>query len=119
MNILRCAKERCDKPIVGVSTDENVISYEHKKPIVSFDERIRIIKAVRYVDYVLEQSDMDKLKVWERLHYNVMFNGNDWKNSSMYNEIEAKLNSVGVKVEFIPHTDGVSTTMMLSEKINK
>ena len=118
LNILRRAKERCDKLIVGVSTDENVISYKHKKPTVPFDERIRIIKAVRYVDYVAEQADMDKFKAWEKLHYNVMFHGSDWKNSSMYNEIEAKLNTVGVKVEFLPHTDGVSTTM-LSEKINK
>ena len=118
LNILRRAKERCDKLIVGVSTDENVISYKRKKPTVPFDERIRIIKAVRYVDYVAEQADMDKFKAWEKLHYNVMFHGSDWKNSSMYNEIEAKLNTVGVKVEFLPHTDGVSTTM-LSEKINK
>ena len=118
LNILRRAKERCDKLVVGVSTDENVLSYKHKNPTVPFDERIRIIKAVRYVDYVAEQADMDKFKAWEKLHYNVMFHGSDWKNSSMYNAIEAKLNTVGVKVEFLPHTDGVSTTM-LSEKINK
>lgn len=118
LNILRRAKERCDKLIVGVSIDENVMSYKHKKPVVPFDERIRIIKAVKYVDYVVEQADMDKFKAWEKLHYNVMFHGSDWKNSSMYNEIEAKLNTVGVKVEFLPHTDGVSTSM-LSEKINK
>ena len=118
LNILRRAKERCDKLIVGVSTDENVMSYKHKNPTVPFDERIRIIKAIKYVDYVVEQADMDKFKAWEKLHYNVMFHGSDWKNSSMYDEIEAKLNTVGVKVDFLPHTDGVSTTM-LSEKINK
>lgn len=118
LNILRRAKERCDKLIVGVSTDENVMSYKHKNPTVPFDERIRIIKAIKYVDYVVEQADMDKFKAWDKLHYNVMFHGSDWKNSSMYDEIEAKLNTVGVKVDFLPHTDGVSTTM-LSEKINK
>ena len=72
LNILRRAKERCDKLIVGVSTDENVISYKHKKPIVPFDERIRIIKAIKYVDFVAEQADMDKFKAWEKLYYNVM-----------------------------------------------
>lgn len=118
LNILRRAKERCDKLIVGVSTDENVMSYKHKKPTVPFNERIRIIKAIKYVDYVAEQADMDKFKAWEKLHYDVMFHGSDWKNSSMYNEVEAKLNTVGVKVVFLPHTEGVSTTM-LSEKIKK
>lgn len=38
LNILRRAKERCDKLVVGVSTDENVLSYKHKKPVVPFDE---------------------------------------------------------------------------------
>ena len=116
LNILRRAKEKCDVLVVGVSTDENVLSYKHKKPSVPFADRIRIIKAVRYVDYVAEQADMDKFKAWQKLHYDIMFHGNDWQNSSMYNEVEEKLNSVGVKVEFLPHTEGVSTTM-LAEKI--
>ena len=118
LNILHRAKEKCGKLIVGVSTDEAVASYKHKVPTVPFAERIQIVKAIRYVDYVVEQAEMDKYKAWEKLHYNVMFHGSDWKNSDMYNEIEAKLNTVGVKVEFLPHTDGISTSM-LSEKINK
>lgn len=116
LNILRCAKEKCDKLIVGVSTDENVLSYKHKKPAIPFDKRVQIIKAIRYVDFVVAQSDMDKFKAWEKLHYNVMFHGSDWQNSSMYNEIEEKLKTVGVKVEFLPHTEGISTTM-LAQKI--
>lgn len=71
-----------------------------------------IINTVRYVDFVVAQNDMDKFKAWEKLYYNVMFHGNDWKNSSMYNEIEEKLKAIGVKVEFLPYTDGVSTTML-------
>lgn len=116
LNIIRRAKERCGKLIVGVSTDDAVVSYKHKVPTVSFSERIQIVKAIRYVDYVVAQAEMDKFKAWEKLHYNVMFHGSDWKNSDMYNEIEAKLNKVGVNVEFLPHTDGVSSTI-LAQKI--
>lgn len=118
LNILKHAKEKCDKLIVGVSTDENVLSYKHKKPAISFEERVQIIKAIRYVDFVVAQNDMDKFKAWENLHYNVMFHGSDWQNSSMYNEIEEKLKTVGVKVEFLPHTEGISTTM-LAQKYDK
>lgn len=118
LNILKHAKEKCDKLIVGVSTDENVLSYKHKKPTISFEERVQIIKAIRYVDFVVAQNDMDKFKAWENLHYNVMFHGSDWQNSSMYNEIEEKLKTVGVKVEFLPHTEGISTTM-LAQKYDK
>lgn len=118
LNILRRAKEKCDKLVVGVSNDNVVFSYKHKKPVVPFEERIRLVKAIRYVDFVVEQNNMDKLKAWENLHYNIMFHGSDWKNSSMYNDIEIQLNKVGVKVEFLPHTEGVSSTI-LSEKITE
>lgn len=112
LNILRRAKERCGILIVGVSTDENVMSYKNKKPVYPFYERIRIVKSVRYVDYVTAQSDMDKFKAWKSLNYDVMFHGTDWQNSSMYNEIEKKLMTVGVEVEYLPHTDGISSTTL-------
>ena len=47
------------------------------------------------------------------LRFDVLFHGSDWKNSAMYNEIEQKLNAVGVDVVFFPHTEGVSTTDLI------
>ena len=64
LNILRRAKEQCDYLIVGVSTDELVESYKHKTPVVPFEERMEIVKAIRYVDQVVPQTSMDKLAAW-------------------------------------------------------
>ena len=118
LNILRRAKEQCDYLIVGVSTDEVVKEYKHKTPVVPFSERIAIVEAIRYVDKVVPQESMDKFIAWENLHFDVLFHGDDWKGSDMYNEIEKKLKTVGCKVCFLPHTDGVSSTD-LREKLNK
>lgn len=118
LNILRRAKEQCDILIVGVSTDELVEEYKHKKPIIPYDERIAIVKAIRYVDKVVPQTSMDKLAAWEKIHYDALFHGSDWKGSNMYDEIENKLKSVGVEMVFLPHTDGTSSTI-LSEKLTK
>ena len=118
LNILRRAKEQCDYLIVGVSTDELVESYKHKTPIVPFVERIAIVEAIKYVDQAVVQEDMDKFTAWEKLHFNAIFHGDDWKGSSMYDEIEKKLASVGVDMVFLPHTDGTSSTL-LSEKLNR
>ena len=118
LNILRKAKEHCDYLIVGVSTDENVRSYKHKTPVVPFDERVAIISAIRYVDCVVPQENMDKFSAWERLHFNEIYHGDDWKGSDMFNDVEKKLKQAGCKMFFLPHTDGISSSM-LQEIITK
>ena len=116
LNILKRAKEHCDYLIVGVSTDEVVESYKGKKPVIPFRERIEIVKAIRYVDEVIPQTSMDKMEAWEKLHFDVLFHGSDWKGSDMYDEIEKKLEEVGADLVFLPHTEGTSSTL-LSEKL--
>ncbi len=116
LNILRRAKEQCEYLIVGVSTDDLVETYKHKRPVISFEERVEIVKAIRYVDEVVPQTSMDKLEAWKQIHFDVLFHGNDWKGSSMYNEVELKLKDVGVDMVFFPHTTGISSTM-ISKKL--
>lgn len=112
LNVLRNAKNYCDYLIVGVSTDELVESYKNKTPVIPFEERKAIVEAIKYVDEVVAQTSMDKYKAWEKLHFNAIFHGDDWKGSNMYNEIERKLSAVGVDVVFLPHTQGTSSTML-------
>ena len=116
LNLLRRARENCDRLIVGVSTDEVVREYKHHDPIVPFNERVEIVKAIRYADEVVPQTSMDKFAAWERLRFNRLFHGNDWKGSAMYNEVEAKLRAVGVEVVYFEYTKGTSSTL-LSERL--
>ena len=115
LNILKHAKELCDYLIVGVSTDEVVEAYKHKKPVIPFEERIAIVEAIKYVDKVVPQLSMDKMAAWKELHFDALFHGTDWKNSDMYNSIETELKKVGCDVVFLPHTDGVSSTMLVKK----
>ncbi|MBR0430862.1 FAD synthase [Candidatus Saccharibacteria bacterium] len=112
LNILKNAKKRCDYLIVGVSTDEVVRKYKHKTPIVPLEDRMEIVRSLRYVDKVVVQDSMDKMKAWKKYKFDILFHGDDWANSKMYNEIEEKLNQVGAKVVFLPHTPGISTTIL-------
>ena len=91
LNILKRAKEQCDYLIVGVSTDSLVKSYKHKTPVIPYEERVAIVEAIKYVDKVVPQKTMDKYSAWEELQYNVIFHGDDWRGSDMYNEVEEKL----------------------------
>ena len=112
LNILKRAKEKCDYLIVGVSTDELCESYKHKKPVIPFEERKEIIESIRYVDQVVPQLNRDKFAAWEKYHFDVMFVGDDWKNSPLFNELEHKFASVGVKIVFFPYTKGTSSTLL-------
>lgn len=112
LNVIRNAKEYCDYLIVGVSTDELVRSYKNKTPIIPYEERCAIVESIRYVDKVVPQTSMDKLSAWEDLHFDVVFHGDDWKGSNLYNEVEAKLKQVGCDMVFLPHTEGTSSTLL-------
>lgn len=118
LNILKRAKEHCDYLIVGVSTDELCENYKKKRPIVPFEERKAIVEAIRYVDQVVPQVDRDKYHAWEMHRFDVMFVGDDWKNSPLFNELEEKFKEVGVSIEYFPYTKGTSSTI-LREKLDQ
>lgn len=118
LNILKRAKEQCDYLIVGVSTDEVVKNYKHKTPIIPFEERIEIVRAIRYVDEAVPQTSMNKMEAWEKLHFDAMFHGSDWKGSSLYDDYEKAFGEVGVDLVFLPHTEGISSTE-LSKKLQE
>lgn len=118
LNIIKRAKEQCDFLIVGVSTDENVMNYKHKKPVIPYDQRKSIVEAIRYVDQVVPQENMDKFAAWQRLNFDALFHGSDWQGSKMYDELEKQLASVGCDIVFLPHTDGISSTILKPEVKN-
>lgn len=112
LNIIRRAKEKCDYLIVGVSTDECVESYKHKTPIIPFEQRAAIVEAIKYVDEVVPQETMDKLAFLRKHHFDVMFHGSEWKGTELYNRYEEEFSRYGARIEYLPHTDGISSTML-------
>ena len=72
LNILKRAKEQCEHLIVGVTTDELGFSRKNKIPVINQNERIEIVKAIRYVDEVVYQEDMDKLKAVKQYNYDAV-----------------------------------------------
>ena len=88
LNLLRNAKSMCDKLIVGVSVDE-LVQYKGKSPVIPFQERIEIVRSIRYVDVAIPQENMDKVSACKKLKADYLFVGDDWYNSDKWNEYEA------------------------------
>jgi glycerol-3-phosphate cytidylyltransferase len=116
LNILKKAKEHCDYLIVGVSTDELVIAYKGKNPVVPFGERMQIIEAIKYVDKVVVQRHRDKFQAWQELGFDKMFVGSDWQGSEIFTKLEDDFKAVNVEIVYFEYTTGTSSTL-LKEKL--
>lgn len=112
LNILKRAKEQCEYLVVGISTDELVQNYKNKTPIIKFEERCAIVEAIKYVDKVVPQFDMDKFEAVKSLDADVVFVGSDWQGSSQWISYEQQFSTIGCTVVYLDHTDGISSTIL-------
>ena len=111
LNLLKNAKGLCDKLIVGVTVDE-LVAYKHKRAIIPFEDRLEIVRSIKYVDAAIPQSDIDKFAAWERLKFDILFVGDDWYQSESWQAMEEKFKAVGVKIIYFPYTKGTSSTLI-------
>ena len=117
LNIIRRAKEQCDYLIVGVTTDELCLKRKKKLPVIPEKDRVEIVKAIRYVDQVVIQSDMDKLKAVRKYKVDKVFVGSDWRGTPTWEEYEKQFSTEGCTVVYLAHTEGISSTI-LRERLN-
>jgi cytidyltransferase-like protein len=57
LNLFKRIKKNCSKLIVGVHNDECVSTYK-RAPIISYADRLEIIRSCKYVDEVHENADL-------------------------------------------------------------
>ncbi len=103
INLLRRAKELGDYLIVVVSSDEfNAI--KGKKAYYSFEDRKKILEAVRYVDEVLPEYTWEQ-KIDDVVNNNVdvFVMGDDWAGKFDFLKDYCE-------VVYLPRTEGISTT---------
>ncbi|MDR3112399.1 MAG: LicD family protein [Elusimicrobiota bacterium] len=112
LNLLRESKKNCNRLIVGVTTDELITKTKNKHPVVPYKDRAAIVRACKYVDEVVIQDDLDKTKSWEKLHYNSLFSGDDWKGNPRWLEYEEKLKLLGVSVKYFPYTQNINSSKL-------
>ena len=118
LNILKKAKEQCEYLVVGVTTDELCFARKNKYPIICESERIAIVEAIRYVDKVVSQCDMNKIEAVKDCGADVVFVGSDWKGTPSWDDYEKQFSEIGCTVVYLDHTDGISSTI-LRERLNK
>ena len=110
LNMIQTAKKYCEYLIVGVHGDDVVEDYKRRRPIINENDRRRIIESVKGVDRAEINRFRDKLKLWESYRFDVIFIGDDWKGTKLWNHFEKVLAEINVDVVYVPYTKGISTT---------
>ena len=114
LNILLRARERCDRLIVGVVTDEALFEAKDKWPIVPLDERFEMLRSLDLVDDVVIDHSSNKLEVWQQVGFDVLFKGDDWQGTAKGDKLEEDMALVGVSVQYFPYTAHTSSSILRS-----
>lgn len=114
LNLLKRAKAQCDYLVVGVHPSG---AHKGKETFIPFEERVEILRGIKYVDKVVEScsEDSDAWKLW---NYNRLFVGSDYKGTERFNRYEEYFKDKGVEIIYFPYTLGTSSTQ-LREAVEK
>lgn len=112
IDIMRQAKEMCEHLIVAVGTDEFMMQRKHRETVLSYEQRVEIVSAIRYVDQVVPEIDLDKMKAYYQYHFDVMITGEDHVSEPLYQEAKKQLEALGIDTVFVPRRKNISSTLM-------
>ncbi|MEO6987404.1 MAG: adenylyltransferase/cytidyltransferase family protein [Aquihabitans sp.] len=112
LNIFRESLQFCDHLVAGVLSDGMAQRAKGMAPVIPLEERLEIVEAVRFVDEAVVEDVPHKLAMWERLRFDVIIKGDDWKGTDNGDKLEADFAKVGVEVAYLPYTKRTSSTML-------
>jgi len=112
INILVKAK-KYGNVIVGLMTDTGIKSYKGKKPIISFKNRLKILKHISLVNYVLPLPGLKYANFAKKFKFDFFVHGSDWKKnvqSDQRKKLKKIMKDWGGKVIDIPYTANISSS---------
>lgn len=108
LNILKRAKALGDYLIVAVSSDKFNLQ-KGKKAYHSIDDRVSILKSIKFVDEVIIEESWDqKLLDIKRNNVDIFVMGDDWEGKFDYLQELCD-------VVYLKRTDGISTTKIKND----
>ena len=117
INIINKTIDACDVTIIGIHTDDFVAHYK-RRPIQTEKERLEAVQ--NYFGSricALEVVGSNHFEVIKKHNITHIFHGTDWELTSYKKQIryyEDGLDKLNITIELIPYTDGISTTMIVS-----
>ncbi|MBQ7346469.1 MAG: glycerol-3-phosphate cytidylyltransferase [Clostridia bacterium] len=106
INLLQRAKALGDYLIVCLSSDE-FNSLKGKKSYFNYEQRKKLLEAIRYVDLVIPETCWEQKKSdMHEYHIDIFVMGDDWK--GRFDDLRDE----GVEVIYLSRTPEISTTQI-------
>lgn len=108
VELFRRAKRQGDWLIVAVQNSEVVLKYKPQaKLIYTTEERMYMVKAIRYVDEVITYDGVDSIV--EQVDFDVLVTGPD-QNHDGFQKAITWCKEHGKETVILPRTEGISTS---------
>ena len=116
VNFLKNASLVGDQLIVGIHSDKVVEEYK-RAPIMTMNERIAVVAAVKYVDEVIPDAPLliDEKRI-KKHDIDIIVHGDDWEISKLQNIYKIPI-EMGI-FNTVPHTPSISTTDII-KRLNR
>lgn len=110
IELFRKARKLGTRLIVAVQRSEDVGRFkEGVTPVCTTEERCYMVKSVRYVDEVVEYSEVTDIP--GRVEFDIFVKGPD-QNHDGFRKVEEWCMVHGKKVVTLPRTEGISSTQL-------
>jgi rfaE bifunctional protein nucleotidyltransferase chain/domain len=117
VHVFKEAKKLGDVLIVGVNDDRSIKAIKgDSRPIFPLAERMEILEAIQYIDYLVSFSEETPQKIISALLPDVLVKGEDWKRDEVVGREEVE--GAGGKVVLVSLCEGQSTTTILERIIH-
>lgn len=114
---LQACKGLCDKLIVGVLTDGATME-KKPKPIISFGERLEVIKSIKYVDVAVKQEVYSPLPNVKQLQPDILFESTSHTDKAI-KEARKVMKKLDGKVIVMPYYAGQNVTAIKNKILKK
>jgi len=113
---LEKARSLGDLLVVGLNSDRSVrMSKGPRRPIVSEDQRAKLLTAMSCVDYVIIFDDQTPLKLLNTFKPDIYAKGGDYTIDTINQDERRLVESYGGEIALLPGVEGASTTNLIDK----
>ena len=110
--LARCAQ--LGEVTVSLNTDQFILDYKGKPPVISFADRAEVLLSTRHVSQVIANTGgPDSTIAIESVMPDIIAIGTDWARRDYYKQMgfdQDWLDDRGIALIYIPYTQGISST---------